>query len=322
LELDPESAEGHRALGYYYFWGSGEVERALEEFMIAESRRPDDSEISASIGYVLWRLGRLEEAIAQFKKALKLDPRNRRLADRVAWIYSMLRQYAEAVRYNEIVISIAPDEAYGYADTAFLHILWTGSFERARAVLERNPKKDDGYAVTASWYLDYFSRDYKAALERVAASELEIIGPGHPRTLLAGLAYRAMNQLKHAQESFEAARETLERLVVEKPKAAMLHENLGLTYAHLGRKADAIRKIRDAMEVGSWPRWAGSSEDQHRYALAEVYTLFGEQEAAIDELEYILSMNSWISKWYLRLDPRWDPLRDHPRFQKLVGDES
>jgi hypothetical protein len=76
------------------------------------------------------------------------------------------------------------------------------------------------------------------------------------------------------------------------------------------------------MEVGSWPRWVGAAEGENRYALAEAYTLFGEHEAAIDELEHVLSIHSWISEWFIRLDPRWDPLRDHPRFKKLVGDES
>ncbi len=57
------------------------------------------------------------------------------------------------------------------------------------------------------------------------------------------------------------------------------------------------------------------------WALAAVYTLVGEHDAAIEQLEYLLSIPSWWSAWDLRLDPRWDPLRDHPRFRKLVGED-
>ena len=52
--------------------------------------------------------------------------------------------------------------------------------------------------------------------------------------------------------------------------------------------------------------------------LAEIYTTVGEYEAAIDQLEILLSIPSSISVPLLRVDPFWDPLRDHPRFQGLL----
>jgi hypothetical protein len=52
--------------------------------------------------------------------------------------------------------------------------------------------------------------------------------------------------------------------------------------------------------------------------LALIYTRVGEVELAIDELDYLLSIPSKFSVSVLRLDPRWDPLRDHPRFQELL----
>jgi serine/threonine-protein kinase len=47
----------------------------------------------------------------------------------------------------------------------------------------------------------------------------------------------------------------------------------------------------------------------------------GEYEAAIDQLEYLLSVPSVITIPLLRVDPLWDPLRDHPRFQALLERE-
>jgi serine/threonine-protein kinase len=54
-------------------------------------------------------------------------------------------------------------------------------------------------------------------------------------------------------------------------------------------------------------------------ALAQVYTMVGEHEAAITELEGLLSIPSHLSAAVLRMEPRWDPLREHPRFRRLVG---
>lgn len=52
--------------------------------------------------------------------------------------------------------------------------------------------------------------------------------------------------------------------------------------------------------------------------LAFIYVLVGEENAAIDQVEYLLSIPSRITVPLLRIDPRWDPLRNHPRFQKLL----
>ena len=54
-------------------------------------------------------------------------------------------------------------------------------------------------------------------------------------------------------------------------------------------------------------------------ALAEVYVMVGKFDAAIDQLEYLMSITCPISPPLLEADPLWDPVRDHPRFQALVA---
>jgi hypothetical protein len=46
--------------------------------------------------------------------------------------------------------------------------------------------------------------------------------------------------------------------------------------------------------------------------------MVGDYDAAIDLLDYLLSIPSYVSVPYLRLHPMWDPLRDHARFQALL----
>ena len=52
--------------------------------------------------------------------------------------------------------------------------------------------------------------------------------------------------------------------------------------------------------------------------LAQIYTMVGEYDAAIEILQRLLDIPSLLSPEWLRLDPRWDALRDHPGFQELV----
>jgi hypothetical protein len=52
--------------------------------------------------------------------------------------------------------------------------------------------------------------------------------------------------------------------------------------------------------------------------LAITYAWIGEKELAIKQLEEALQIPSHISYGQLRLHPWWDPLRDNPRFEKIV----
>ncbi len=94
----------------------------------------------------------------------------------------------------------------------------------------------------------------------------------------------------------------------------------GRAYAGLGRKAEAVRDAKAAVKLLPVSRDAYDGV-RSVWALAAVYTLVGEHDAAIDQLEYLLSIPSPWSAWDLRLDPNWDPLRDHPRFRRLVGED-
>ena len=53
--------------------------------------------------------------------------------------------------------------------------------------------------------------------------------------------------------------------------------------------------------------------------MAQIYTIVGEYELAIDELEYLLSIPAWCSAEYLEADPIFAPLRDNPRFIALIA---
>ena len=53
--------------------------------------------------------------------------------------------------------------------------------------------------------------------------------------------------------------------------------------------------------------------------LARIYTMVGEYDAAIDQLESLLAVPSITAVPMLRIDPVWKPLRDNPRFQALLA---
>jgi len=53
--------------------------------------------------------------------------------------------------------------------------------------------------------------------------------------------------------------------------------------------------------------------------MAYMYTILGKNDKAIDMLEKVLSVPfDKMSVATLKLNPHWDPLRDHPRFKALI----
>ncbi|MEE9118561.1 MAG: hypothetical protein V3U02_08215, partial [Calditrichia bacterium] len=54
-------------------------------------------------------------------------------------------------------------------------------------------------------------------------------------------------------------------------------------------------------------------------SMANIYTLVGDHDAAIDQLAYLLSIPCGMTVHRIRLDPVYDPLRGHPRFKELLA---
>ncbi|MGD8922019.1 MAG: hypothetical protein PVH24_02140 [Candidatus Zixiibacteriota bacterium] len=52
--------------------------------------------------------------------------------------------------------------------------------------------------------------------------------------------------------------------------------------------------------------------------MAKIYTMTGNYDKAIDELEYLLSIESWTTSKSLRADPVFAPLRTIPRFKTVL----
>ena len=86
---------------------------------------------------------------------------------------------------------------------------------------------------------------------------------------------------------------------------------------HRGREAAGIAAVGEGrIDV---IKWAGGVD---RYlSRAETYTWVGEYDKAVEQIAQALEFASIdFSAALLRVDPLWAPLRDHPRYQELVGE--
>ena len=312
LELQPELSEAHLALAWYHYWGHRDYEGALEEVAIAERGLPNDVRILLLTSGIWRRQGKFEAALNRFEAAFELSPQDARIAYNIGDSYRALRRYAEADRYYDLSISLAPDQRYAYGEKAYNYISWLGDTKLARDVLEKMPGK---HRNVQRWSLELWrlERNYEAILDFASSESRPITWRA---ALLAAGAHRFMGEPELAHASYDSARSILEKELAAHPDDNRIHSALGFAYAGLGRKEEAVREGKRAVELYpvSEDQWDGTSVVQD---LAVIYTMVGEYDAALDEIDYLLSITGWWSVQDLRLDPIFDPLREHPRFQAL-----
>ena len=324
-ELNPDSPETHWALGYYYYHGHMDYERALEHFYQALKGPEDTSDVLTGISYVQRRQGKFEQSVANLKKAIEVDPRATIKAYEIGQSYLFMRDYKESERYTTQAISLSPDLSEAYGWKARLYMVWEGSIEKALKVIEGAPQavhqNEEAYFVLSSVLVHIFDGSYQRALDYLSGLSSDTVYAHMffvPKALFSAQIYGLMGQSELEQEHYESALIFLEAKAKEWPEDARIHSSLGLAYAGLGRKEEAIREGKKAVELIPVAKdaWRGPFFVKD---LARIYVMAGEYDAAIDQIEYLLSIPSEISIPYLNLDPTWKPLRDNPRFQKILS---
>jgi len=321
LELDPDLPEAQVALGLYYYRCHRDYDRALVAFYAAQEDLPNNSDVLDGIAYIKRRQGMLEEAVGYLKRAFEASPLNALLASDVGDTYALLGKYPQAEHWYNDSISLAPDQLRAYQQKAWLYWLWRGDRDMARAALKEMPGTETGLSLVTWCRQDFLERDFQAALDRLESAPRDLLVEQQwlvPKAQLAGIAYSLMGESKRSREAYDAARILLEEEAKKRPDDHRIHSSLGIVYAGLERREDAIRegKLGVALFPVSKDALIGPNREED---LAFIYTLVGEYDLALDKLEYLLTIpTQTMSVQMLRLDPRWDALRDHPRYRSLM----
>jgi tetratricopeptide (TPR) repeat protein len=180
------------------------------------------------------------------------------------------------------------------------------------------------------WYiLGMLEHNYEEVLDRLSSLPYNSFEDQHlyfQKNLAYASVYHAKKDLLLMKTHAESARIILEKTVRERDDDQRFHAALGLVYAYQGRKEEAIQEGNRAAELHPVSKDAAQGP-VYLLNLAKIYTIVGEDEKAIDQLEYLLSIPHAEYLWHLisvpqlRLDPQWDSLREHPRFKPLLEEK-
>ncbi len=332
LQLDPDLLAAHFARARYVYQGLGDLDRALELFQELERRQPNDARTIAFIGYIKRRQAKWDEAIGYLERAADLDPVSSERAFYLGNTYVYVRRYELAERYYDRAIALRPMDRRSYARKVRLYLLWDAQLEKARGALRELVNRfGPGEAASELAATSQFAGATAAA--RILADEyreiLRDLSFQRWDTQFRYLYYPTIAQMHEMQGQSELARTYWDSsrvefaaLVESDSDSPVYHRGLSLAYAGLGLAADAISEAETAANLV--PPLSADALARLRYLanLAEVQTQGGARDAAIAQLEQLLSIPSWISRSWLQVDPLYDPLRDHPRFQALLAGES
>lgn len=330
LRLSPTLGEAHMALGLCLYWGEKKYDAALKEFQVAAATSPNNAEIYNHIGGIYRRQARWRDSFASFERALSLDPRNVDILFFAATNHLFVRDWTAATAGYTRALEIAPDLVLPKIGLAYLEVFRNSNPAAGRKILQNIPTDHpDGALALARWDLAMLDRDYAAAEKVLTDPTWE--DPAHagdaPKTFYQGRTALARGDTESAQRYFAAAAEIGEARVREDPNVAQRHAQLGLIYAYMQKKEDAIRESRRAVELEPETQDAFHGP-QFAANLALVYSLLAKEEQAITLIERLLSTpgavtgsddSCSITLADLRLRPVWDALRSDPRFQKILA---
>ena len=326
LRIDPALPEAHGAMAWYYYHGLRDYDRALAEFSLALQARPNEADLLLGIGSVYRREGKFEEAVPRMERAVDLDPRSAQLSYELGATFKFLRKYPEAERAFDRAIEIAPDVAVSYWEKAHTELIWKGNVAAAREILDRIAAQKNGHdePLTTSLrvYTEVVGGGYERArdiLKSYSGVEFQSQFWSIPKDLELAFVYSYLKEPALSKRSFESARSLLIKEVQAHPDDARLHSSLGIACAGLGLTAEAVKEGKRAVELMPLSQDAMIAPFRME-DLAQVYAMTGEQDEALNVLEKLLSIPSMFSVQVLRLHPVWAPLRNNPRYQKMVAE--
>ncbi len=326
IRLRPDLPEARLALGFFYYYCDRDdqhYQRALDEFAVAERSLPNNAEVYLAIGAIERRQGKWAQSTANMEKAAALDPKNAWVLQNLSFNYEANRNFETAEKILDRGLAVAPQSFAIRGLKAKLALEWKGDASVSEKFLSEVPAGVDpeGIITLSRINILILQRRFAEALQLVEKMPKETVhGEGTaptPKAFFEGILHFLLGEKDKARADFERARVIVEESVRDVPDDPGRHAQLGAIFAGLGRKEEAIREGKRAVEL--LPESKDAFEGpQVTIALAQIYCWTGEKEQALQLIERSLSTPNGINVPLLKLDPVWDPIRDDPRFKALI----
>src|SRR5438067_753851 len=322
FRLKPDSGGAHLALATHLYHGYFDYDHARDELAIAGRTLPNNARIFEWSGFIDRRQSRWRDAVRNFERATELDPRNVKILTSAAVTYGLLREYKQGREVFDRVVALEPNNIGHRVVRAWIDVRERANTRAVRAVLEKIPA-DNPEAAGFRFDLALYDRDLVTADHALVAMGEDAFEAGRggvqfSRAYLQGSVARMKGDAAAAHAAFTVARAQQEEAVRAQPDYGPPLGVLGLIDAALGRKEEALREGRRALELAPMAKDSLDGVDV-LYVYAVICAWTGERDLAIEQVETLAKIPAGPSYGEIRLGPNWDPLRGDPRFEKIVA---
>jgi eukaryotic-like serine/threonine-protein kinase len=323
--LHPDAGETHLAQAWNLYSGYLDYDGALAELERARQSLPNDSHVFQLAGFIQRRQGRWEESTRNLERAIDLDPSNVYTLQQVAISYDYLRRYADEESALDRLLAIEPNDIDTRIGHGWVELNWHADTRPLRQTLNSirvtNPAAMS--RIADAWLLCALSEhdpDFARDALVFAEEKPHVSTDNVPlsRLFLQGLIARMTNDAAKARSAFTAARAEQEKAVQAQPNYGPAMCLLGLIDAALGRKDQALREGRRAVQLLPVEKDAINGPAMIKY-LSVIAAWTGENNLACEQLATAIRFPSCLSYGQLKLLPFWDPLRADPRFEQIAA---
>jgi Flp pilus assembly protein TadD len=323
LRLQPDLPEVHLAYANHLYRGYRDYEHARVQLAIAKRDLPNNPEAIYLEAFMDRRQGNFEKAIQHFNEAIALDPRDPQPISDLAETLSYTRQFSAAERVWDQLINLAPDRPITkFQKEYFTTVLRTGDDTAYRSGVESllASMPDDKLVLSEQLSLVFAHRDWQQAKQLLERMEGEDAGQFaySAKPVPVGCYSILLARLQGEQADSSHTRRLLSQKMESSPTNAQLLSASAVVDALLGRKEDAISEAKRAVEMLPISK---DAFDGPRVAmnLAVVYAWTDEPDLAFHQLNALSKIPYGLFYNHLKLDRYWDPLRQDPRFDKLLA---
>ena len=320
LRLGSDQPRVHIELGYYYLWVFRDEVQALKQLEIAEKSLPNDVDVLLGKSEIIRTKGQWDEYINMLEKLVQRRPNDVSTLTNLAEAYWWTRRYRDGINAFNQAIALSPNNPWPYIYKAYGYWSWKGACKESRDAIKHIENKHEWYLF--SWFFQEVGEGNLQRALQLASDTTFGWGVDNkmwaiPRAMLAAFIYDYQNEPELAHTNYNTAIEILEKKVAQFPNNRRFHGALGIAFAGIGKKEEAIKEGLKAVDLLPISKDAiyglGELND-----LAIIYTMVGEFDLAFEKLDQLLSIPSWISPAWLGLDIRFAPLKSDPRYKKLM----
>jgi serine/threonine-protein kinase len=320
VRLAPDTAAVHMVAANYYENVAGDQVRAREATERALALDPKSIWALNTAAAFDLEAGNYQAMFEKLSKARQIDPLSKGVLTQLMRAQIYLGRSDEALVTAREFLALEPT-AYNQIQWAIFAHLSAGDLEGAKRVTADLLKR-----LPATELITFFA-GYQEMAYVLGEKERELLFRMTPAAYdndiawwgqsLATAAYQ-QGDLKRAKAYADSSLATAKQQSDAAPKDPQLRALYAVTLAYVGRGAEANTEMAQAI-ADAPPGKSGLNESYVRLQAIRMHLALGEQDAALNGIEDLLTRQSYVTRGYLKADPMFTPLKNNERFKRIVS---